>query len=475
MNTKFDSVTVVKLHVPPAAPRLMELKVVDSPFTCYRANASGTKLVACGYDYGRAAQLGHRPLPQQQQKQGTTPSGKSKPAKPPGGAFKFEDYAPPPEQGENGAKMEPLTFRRPSEILAMEFSDEDFVLRNGYLTKGEPAAICGAGGIGKSRIAMQLARDLITGRPFLGRWPTNGANIRVLILQTENTCRRLKSDLCAQMSVLAPAERQRFDDHCVFHTLENSDDSFLNLANAENQQRIEAAIAAYKPDLIVWDVLRDFVTDDPNSDRDMQATLSLIGRLTRKHNPKCIALILHHGRTGKAGAASATGFDRGSFARNSKVLFSCVRALINVAPYTPDNAILLIASGKCNNAEEFQPFAVRLNTRTMSYEPDESITPEDIEAWQSEMAGGNGAGAKRKNPKTKEDLLKLVPDFGDIAKNLLEADAHDVGIGEKKFSLFYTQLIHGKEIFQHLVKRSGMPDERRVSRSEHHASRDAAA
>jgi hypothetical protein len=38
-------------------------------------------------------------------------------------------------------------------------------------------------------------------------------------------------------------------------------------------------------------------------------------------------------RTGKAGAATTTGFDRGSFGRNSKVLFSWVRAQINVAPY----------------------------------------------------------------------------------------------------------------------------------------------
>jgi hypothetical protein len=46
---------------------------------------------------------------------------------------------------------------------------------------------------------------------------------------------------------------------------------------------------------------------------------------------------------------------------------------------------LIIASGKCNNAEEFRPFAVHLNKKTLSYEVDESITQEDIEAWHGEV------------------------------------------------------------------------------------------
>ena len=49
----------------------------------------------------------------------------------------------------NGKRMEPLSFRRLKEFFAMEFDDADFVLRNGYLTKGEMLAIFGAGGIGK--------------------------------------------------------------------------------------------------------------------------------------------------------------------------------------------------------------------------------------------------------------------------------------------------------------------------------------
>jgi hypothetical protein len=383
---------------------------------------------------------------------------------------RVEKDAPPEaesEHGANGPKMEPLSFRRLRDILAMQFDDADFVLRNGYLTKGEACAICGAGSIGKSRLVSQLIRDMLTGRRFLDRWVTSGKKLNVLVLQSENSNRRMKSELFAQTSMLTEEQKDHIHDHCVFHTLENSDDSFLTLESAENQLRIENAISEYKPDLIIWDVLRDFAVDDPNSDKFMQQTLSLIGRLTRKRNPACIPLILHHGRTGKAGAASATGFDRGSFGRNSKVLFSWVRAQINVAAYNKnDSDTLIVASGKCNNAEEFKPFAIRLDTSTMSYGPDESITDEDIEAWHEEMTG-DGASSKRKKPKTKADLLKLVPELKDIPKNVLMGLAAENGISEKKFPLLYSQLIDDNKIYEHRVKRAGKPDQKRVSRYEH--------
>ena len=134
-------------------------------------------------------------------------------------------------------KLDPLTIRQPFEILKMQFDDSDFLLRNGYLTKGDPLAICGAGGVGKSRLILQLIICIITGRDFVG-WKTNSvatATTRWLLLQTENVNRRLKSDLHTMFSVLTPEEQQRVHDHLFIHTLETGDDSFLHLNIAENQ------------------------------------------------------------------------------------------------------------------------------------------------------------------------------------------------------------------------------------------------
>src|SRR5205823_14962908 len=96
------------------------------------------------------------------------------------------------QQAEN--KREPLTIRTIREILAMSFDDKELVLTNGYLARGEGTAFCGMGGVGKSRLVMQLALCCRTGRDFLG-WPTQGRELRWLFLQTENSCRRLQYDL----------------------------------------------------------------------------------------------------------------------------------------------------------------------------------------------------------------------------------------------------------------------------------------
>jgi hypothetical protein len=178
-------------------------------------------------------------------------------------------------------------------------------------------------------------------------------------MQTENVNRRLKSDLWAMFSVLTEAERQLVNDNLFIHTLETGDDSFLHLNIDENQERVAQLISKYCPDVVAFDVLRDVSVENLDADEGMQATLAVISRLCRKDNPQCTPVIAHHARTGKAGAASATGFDRGSFGRNSKVLLGWARAQINVAPYEgDDNEVLLLASAKCNNAPEFENHVV---------------------------------------------------------------------------------------------------------------------
>ena len=155
---------------------------------------------------------------------------------------------------------------------------------------------------------------------------------------------------------------------CFIHTLETAEDSFVSLRLPENEAKISELIQEKKPTGVAYDVLRDYGIGDLNSDEGMTSTLSVIGRITRQGGPRRIPVIVHHALTGKSGAARATGFDRGSFGRNSKVLLGWVRSEINLAPYDPDNnEVLIVASGKSNNSEEFQPFGVRLELETMMY------------------------------------------------------------------------------------------------------------
>lgn len=286
-------------------------------------------------------------------------------------------------QASTASTADKLTLRSPDDLLAMSFDDSDRILGDRLLAKGQSLVIAGAGSIGKSRLLLQLAVAVITGRQFIG-FETRGESLRWLILQAENSNRRLQTDLAA-LRQWAGADWPRVNQQLAIHTLESDADGFLSLDNEHAQRRIAAAIRDTGPDVVAWDSLYNFGIGDLNKDEDMAATLLALSRLSRAGNPNRAVVTLHHALTGKAGAARATGFDRASFGRNSKVLHSWTRGQLNVAPGAADsNDVLVLTCGKCSNGREFAPFAARLNPSTMLYE----VAPDfDLEAWQGEVTG----------------------------------------------------------------------------------------
>ena len=66
------------------------------------------------------------------------------------------------------------------------------------------------------------------------------------------------------------------------------------------------------------------------------------------------------------------------------------RAQINLAPYEAEtNEVLVVASGKAKNAEEFESFGIRLDSETMTYERDDSV---DLEAWKKRIGAATREG-----------------------------------------------------------------------------------
>jgi hypothetical protein len=276
-----------------------------------------------------------------------------------------------------------LTLRSPDELLGMTFDDSDRILGDRLLAKGQSLVIAGAGSIGKSRLLLQLAVATIIGRQFLG-FETRGESLRWLVLQAENSNRRLQADFSALRQWAGP-HWANVNRQLVIHTLESDADGFLSLDNEHTQRRIAAAIRDSRPDVVAWDSLYNFGIGDLNKDEDMGATLLAISRLSRAGNPNRAVVTLHHALTGRAGAARATGYDRSSFGRNSKVLHSWARGQLNVAPGAADsNDVLVLTCGKCSNGREFEPFAARLNPQSMIYELAADF---DLGAWEAEITG----------------------------------------------------------------------------------------
>ncbi len=307
-----------------------------------------------------------------------------------------------------------LTLRRPSELLAMVFDDQDVILGDRILALAQSLVIAAAGGLGKSRLLLQACAAIVSGRKFLA-FDTGGAPLRWLILQTENSNRRLQEDLKPLRTWLGD-DWSKFDRQVMIHTVENDSDAFVSLDSPRNVANIADAIADFRPDVVAVDPLNEFSAGDLNKDSDMRNSLQILSRVCRQGNPQRAIIALHHALTGRGGAAKATGYDRSSFARNSKTLHAWARGQINIAPVDADNnERLVVACGKCSNGREFPSFGIRLNSETKIYECDPSI---DIDAWSQEMAGKPNKplmGPERvaelcAGPMTKAELAKAIID-----------------------------------------------------------------
>ncbi len=114
---------------------------------------------------------------------------------------------------ESGAPGKGLPIRSFYEIDAYVPDPQEEIWPGGMLQMGIPAAIVGAPGIGKSRIILQAAICTVLGLPFID-FPTHGAGLKWLFLQTENSMRRLQKDLRAMMSQFGKPQRDAVNE-CI--------------------------------------------------------------------------------------------------------------------------------------------------------------------------------------------------------------------------------------------------------------------
>ena len=333
-----------------------------------------------------------------------------------------DDYLPSAEEinaAFNGDTVrQKLSIRTPNELINMTFDESDILLGDRLLARGQPMTILAPGGTGKSRILLQMLACLITDRDFVG-FPCRGRGMKWLLLQTENSNRRLQSDL-HRIKAWLGNDWAEFDAALKIHTMEHEEDGMVYLSDVSNQKAIEELIVEHACTGVAFDPLGDFSMGDPNKDQDMRDTCRCISKLCKKNNPDRAVIVVHHAGTGKAGASKATGYDRTSFGRNSKVLHSWTRGQINIAAGSSDsNEKLVIACGKCSNGKEFDAFGVVLNLDTMIYEVDPEF---NLEEWQQQVSGEKSNGhitperVREMCPvpgASKSDLSKiLIKEFG---------------------------------------------------------------
>lgn len=277
----------------------------------------------------------------------------------------------------------------------MTFADDDNILGDRQIAKGQNCCVVGPPGAGKTRLVLQMAVAGIVGKDFLGM-PMQGRSLRWLFMQVENSNRRLQIDLRYLKEWVADDTAWKaVQDQCIVHTLEHDSDGLVFLDNYDNREQISAAIKTSAPDVIPWDSLQNYAVGDLNKDNDMFKSLHEISMLTKRGNPQAIPLVIHHALTGRAGAIKMIGMEKGSYSRNSKAITAWARSQINVAVASPNSyETLVLASGKCSDGKDFEPFAVKFNEDTHIYERDEDF---DIEEWVKKVKSNKGPAVKIPN------------------------------------------------------------------------------
>lgn len=251
--------------------------------------------------------------------------------------------------------------------------------------------IFGQGGLGKSRIGMNIARNQVLGLPF-GGLATGEKPLRHLFMGTENGLHRLQYDVRKMSAGLSPDQLALLSDHIFLATLENADDPYVTLADHANVERWQVTVQDRYPDVLWVDPWGDVQAGDANAETDARCTISELTKILGAVNRNAAIVVLAHARTGVRNIMEAVGYDGANFGKGSKALYSCARCVFNLAPGTEDeNPPVVVACPKNNDGAKPSPFALEMDTTSMTY----GEMPEfDVEEWIQEIR--DRASGKRK-------------------------------------------------------------------------------
>lgn len=307
----------------------------------------------------------------------------------------------------------PFTILNGSELREAKIPEKTNVLGDGVIALSQLTTVIGQGGTGKSRVVMQIALSQILGWS-IGGLKTHPQPLKHILIGTENSIYRQKSDYLKMTKTLSPEQRKLVDEHMFFHVIREIDDAFINLGSDDIRRKWVDTIKLVNPDVIYIDPYGEVHIGDINKDADVRHTLREITKVCRRINQQTAIVIVHHGRTGRANIAQAVGWDKGNFSLGSKALYSGARSQINIAPADSDDASrIIIGCGKSNDAKPFDPIGLKLDEETMLYGLDPQF---DLQTWKDDVEG-----KQRGQAVSIQNVVDILGDGKKRHKAILEA------------------------------------------------------
>ena len=341
-----------------------------------------------------------------------------------------------------------FTIRGLQEILDYKIPPDHGLIRNendeALFEFGSVAGIVGPPGVGKSRMALQLAISQITGRTWC-EMKTIGPARKWLLIGNENSRRRIARDMQGMCKSLAPEKVALLKANLYTQVPETDGDMVIAL-KADNMTRWRNTLMRIKPDVVVVDPFEACLENyDVNDAAGVRDTIQKMACLAHEANPDSTVIFVHHARTGQMNVSQATGYGKDNFAKGSKTFTSMIRLQINIAPGDPDDfGKLVISVGKSNDAKPFYPQGVQLDEATRLYEKWDGF---DYDEWKAAVSKPEGGGKSRAGRKDKANLVREIVANGtnrrsEIVKRLVESH----GISDKTARRYMTIAVMEKTI-----------------------------
>lgn len=248
--------------------------------------------------------------------------------------------------------------RSAEDYLNLAFEDVEPIIGDGHggiiLDYDGKMIIAGPPGVGKSNLALDLARALVSGKRWLGHFPIRKLGYRVLYVDLEmggrSLQRRLRK-LKIQGAALSSLHIFRFP--------------YLRVEEKAGYDGLRDILARCKPDVVIIDPFRNVHGLDENDSKEMAAVLSQFNQLMADFG--CAFVLVHHSRKGEKGKA-----ERNQDAlRGSTALTAWATSTIVLNP-TNELGRVQADMAKARDAEEYiAPLYLDFDRDTFTFEPSE--------------------------------------------------------------------------------------------------------
>lgn len=308
-------------------------------------------------------------------------------------------------------RVVPFTVGGVLQILAWEKPPNHDLISDGngrtFLGKSEMAVMFGQGGVGKTRLATNMAMNQVLQRP-VPLFQLSALPFKWLFISNENGMGRLSHDIGRMVRGLDENQIQKVQDGVRFQLLLTPDDDDICLSSNEVRQKLVATLLQEKPDVLVLDPWANVIDGEHIDNNAVRETLQHIRFCLRQAGvPNCVVIVLAHARPGRNNIAQAIGFDAANFGSGAKALLNSARFVINLGPASEsDSKKIIVACGKSNNAPPFPTTGLILDPESMFYNLDPTF---DLESWKANVTGDRPGSGNSKKTSVK-DVCQIVAD-----------------------------------------------------------------